>query len=111
MPRDLAHFVLEAALGLERGFWGCVADGVVFPNMRHQQSAAARQVLRACAEALAVAEAQVNAIHFAWRRGERPIHAEQLDAMLLRWEALDDGASLLLEWPLATARDRRQPPR
>ena len=27
LPHDLAHFVVEGSLGLDRGFWGSVADG------------------------------------------------------------------------------------
>ena len=29
LPDDLAHFVVEASLGLDRGFWGSVSDGRV----------------------------------------------------------------------------------
>jgi hypothetical protein len=30
LPHDLAHFVVEGSLGLDRGFWGSVADGAEF---------------------------------------------------------------------------------
>ena len=33
LPHDIAHFVVERDLGLRRGFWGCVADGAMFPGM------------------------------------------------------------------------------
>jgi hypothetical protein len=33
MPHDLAHLIVERELGLGRGFWGCVADGAMFPGM------------------------------------------------------------------------------
>jgi hypothetical protein len=33
LPHDLAHFVVEGSLGLERGFWGSVADGAEFGGM------------------------------------------------------------------------------
>lgn len=32
-PHDVAHFIVEKALGLQKGFWGTVADGAIFPNM------------------------------------------------------------------------------
>ena len=35
IPHDLAHFVVEKALHLNRGFWGSVSDGAVFPTMTH----------------------------------------------------------------------------
>jgi hypothetical protein len=35
IPHDLAHFVVERALKLDRGFWGSVADGAVFQSMTY----------------------------------------------------------------------------
>jgi len=34
LPHDLAHYVVERELGLERGFWGCVAAGAMFPGIQ-----------------------------------------------------------------------------
>ena len=33
LPHDLAHYVVEKELALRRGFWGCVAEGAIFPGM------------------------------------------------------------------------------
>jgi hypothetical protein len=33
IPHDLAHYAIESALRLERGFWGSVAEGAVFASM------------------------------------------------------------------------------
>jgi len=33
LPHDLAHFVVEGSLGLDRGFWGSVADAAEFRGM------------------------------------------------------------------------------
>ena len=33
LPHDLAHYVVERELGLQRGFWGCVAAGAMFPGI------------------------------------------------------------------------------
>lgn len=35
IPHDLAHFVVEQGLGIERGFWGSVAEGAVFGSLTH----------------------------------------------------------------------------
>ncbi len=35
IPHDIAHFVVEKALGLERGFWARVAAGGVFSSMSY----------------------------------------------------------------------------
>jgi hypothetical protein len=33
LPHDLAHLVVEKSLGLDRGFWGSVADGAEFRGL------------------------------------------------------------------------------
>src|SRR5690606_17079248 len=33
LPHDLATFVIEEALGIERGFWGSVAEGATFRSL------------------------------------------------------------------------------
>jgi hypothetical protein len=33
LPHDLAHYVVEQELGLQRGFWGRVARGAIYPGM------------------------------------------------------------------------------
>jgi hypothetical protein len=35
IPHDVAHYVVEKALGLDRGFWGSVAEGAVLPSMTY----------------------------------------------------------------------------
>jgi hypothetical protein len=34
LPHDLAHYVVEQDLGLQQGFWGCVAAGALFPGIK-----------------------------------------------------------------------------
>ena len=34
LPHDLAHFVVESELGLQFGFWGCIAAGAEFDSAR-----------------------------------------------------------------------------
>ena len=33
VPHDLCHFIVESKLNMRRGFWGCVANGALFPDM------------------------------------------------------------------------------
>ena len=33
VPHDLSHLIVESKLNMRRGFWGCVADGGLFPGM------------------------------------------------------------------------------
>jgi len=99
VPHDLATYVVEAALGIEHGFWGCVADGATFKTLGRKRTPQGRQVIARHAAALDAAEVQVNDAYFAWRQGGPSPAAAELDAMLVRWRALGEGGSLVLSWP------------
>ena len=67
IPHDLAHFLVESVLRLDRGFWGSVADGAIFKSMsyvggRRKPKAAERSqtVLKANAAGLTEAEILVR---------------------------------------------------
>lgn len=34
LPHDIGHYFVERELGLQWGFWGCVAAGALFPGIR-----------------------------------------------------------------------------
>lgn len=85
IPHDLAHFVIEKTLRLDRGFWACVADGAVFKTMdyiagRRKPKAAERSegLLKNCAPQLNDAEALVRIFNDTIEQG----HAE--DSHLLQ---------------------------
>ncbi len=101
LPHDLATFVIEAALDIEHGFWGCVADGATFRTLGRRRTPQGRAVIARHATELDAAEALVNACFFDWRAGRSgdAAVAAELDAMLLRWRALADGETLTLHWP------------
>lgn len=99
LPHDLYTFVIEAALGLEHGFWGCVADGATFSSFGRRPTAPGKAVIARHLGDLDAAEAQVNAVYFAWRRGEPTELDAELDAMLARWRAVPQGGELTLDWP------------
>lgn len=67
IPHDVAHYVVEKALGFDRGFWGSVAAGAIFPSMtylegRRKPKAAeqSRTVLKTNASELGEAEVLVR---------------------------------------------------
>src|SRR5437867_11356443 len=68
LPHDLAHFVIERALGLTCGFWGSIADGAVFGGMEAvprrwtARVERARQVMRGASSRITEAEAVVGAV-------------------------------------------------
>lgn len=99
LPHDLATFVIEDALGMELGFWGCVAAGATFRTLGRKRTPQGRAVIERHLEDLEAAEALVNEVYFAWRAGESTPADAELDAMLARWRALADGGELVLAWP------------
>jgi hypothetical protein len=99
LPHDLYTFVIERALRLRNGFWGCVAAGATFRSLGRKRTPQGKAVIATHLGDLDDAERQVNQIYFAWKRGQpTPLDAE-LDEMLDRWRALEDGGELVLEWP------------
>lgn len=100
LPHDLATFVIEQALGIEHGFWGCVAEGATFRSLGRKRTPQGRAVIARHAEALQAAEVRVNDVYFAWRAGRPTAVSAELDAMLARWRSLDDGQGIELEWRL-----------
>lgn len=103
LPHDLYTFVIEDALDLEFGFWGCVAAGATFATLGRKRTPQGRAVIDRHLDDLESAERSVNEIYFAWREG-RPTELDaELDSMLERWRGVPDGADLVLEWSV----DRR----
>ena len=84
LPHDIAHLVVERELGLSRGFWGCVADGAMFPGMA---VVSGRQSPRADERSRAVIR----------DAGQRGTEAEVLVGTLLR---IAEG-QLDASWPVA----------
>jgi hypothetical protein len=70
LPHDIAHFVVENELQLEHGFWGLLAAGVMFSNMR----VVAGRVRQDAAE---------RSRSFLKRVGQEPIEAEVLVSVML----------------------------
>ncbi len=98
LPHDLSTFVIEDALDLEYGFWGCVAAGATFRTLGRKRTPQGTAVISRHLHDLDAAEAKVNEIYFAWRAGTTTPVDEELDAALTRWRAVPDGGDLVLEW-------------
>ena len=76
LPHDMAHYLVERGLGIERGFWGAVAAGAVFEGMevvsgRTPPHAAARSkaLIKAEYRQLATAELYVSVFQAIAREG------------------------------------------
>lgn len=108
LPHDLSTFVIEDVLGIEHGFWGCVAEGATFRSLGRKRTPQGKAVITRHLRELEDAEARVNEIYFAWRAGAVTELDEELDAMLQRWRSLPDGGDLVVGWP-ATRRASPEP--
>lgn len=108
LPHDLYTFVIEEALGLEHGFWGCIAAGATFRTTGRKRTPQGKAVIQRHLAELDAAEAAVNSTYFAWRAGTPTELDAVLDSMLDRWRALRDGDELVLEW--RPERSRRSVP-
>lgn len=69
VPHDLAHFVTERDLGLQRGLWGSIAAGALFDSLqiisgkrRHNDAARSQAIRRDNADELALVEVLVGAV-------------------------------------------------
>lgn len=99
VPHDLATLVVESALRIEHGFWGCLAAGATFRGISRRRTERGKGIIRTHLAELDAAEERVNAEHFGWRNGEPVEAAAALDAALAEWRALDAGEVLRYEWP------------
>jgi hypothetical protein len=94
IPHDLAHFLVEKTLHLDRGFWGSVADGAVFKTMdyiggRRKPKAAERseRLLKANAAQLNETEVVVRIFNDTIEQGHHensPVLRERLRGRLAR---------------------------
>ena len=98
LPHDLATFVIEDALSMEFGFWGCVAEGATFRSLGRRRTPQGRSVITDHLGELDAAEARVNEVYFAWRDGRPTPVDDALDAALAEWRALPDGGQLGRRW-------------
>lgn len=106
LPHDLSTFVIERALGLEHGFWGCVSQGATFRSLGRRRTQPGRAVIRAHVPDLDAAEKLVNDTYLRWRQGaDTPVQPE-LDEMLACWRQLSEGEELVVEWHEASPRRR-----
>ena len=111
LPHDLYTFVIEDALDIEHGFWGCVAAGATFKTLGRKRTPQGKAVITRHLDELDAAEARVNEIYFAWRRGDTTPLDGELEEMLQRWRALDEGDELVVQWQIERSRGRHGLPR
>ena len=91
LPHDVYTFVIEDALDIEHGFWGCIAAGARFKTLRRRRTPQGKAAITRYLDELHAAEARVDEIYFAWRAGRPTSLDQELDSMLDRWRAVPEG--------------------
>jgi hypothetical protein len=130
LPHDLVHAVVETALPLTDGIWGCVADGVVWGSMRHvsgrrppHSAERSDAVKRERHDAVQRAETVADVVGRLARGEQLPaalasvpgIPAERVGAAVdavrdaaERWAALPVGERWVVEWSTRPRRGARR---
>ena len=99
LPHDLTQLVVEATLGIEHGFWGCVSAGATFRSTGRKRTHPGRAVIAAHRQDLAQAEQIVGVHVHSWRNGLPTPAGEALSTFDSLWRTLPDGGALRVEWP------------
>jgi hypothetical protein len=115
-PHDLEQLVVEATLGIDRGFWGSIAAGATFRSTGRKRTGPGREIIRRNKQHLDDAEAVAGEHVRRWEEGEDTPCAGPLDELARRWAELGDGDSLTVVWPSldvldSSAIDERSPRR
>jgi hypothetical protein len=98
------HYVAEGVLGMEYGFWGCIAAGghVKITKATHRRGARGRTgrgFMRDHAGELLAGESAVGQATKAWKAGEKSPTTKALRSVRSRWNAVPLGGTLVLHWP------------
>jgi hypothetical protein len=101
LPHDLAQYVIEAATGYERGFWGLVAMGASFKSTGRRRTRPGRAVIADHRGELGDAEALAHVEMTRWHAGVQSSVSAALDRALAQWRSLTVGDRLVFEWPAA----------
>src|SRR5688572_15379565 len=99
LPHDLAQFVVESLLKIDLGFWGLLARGATFKSVPgRRQTRPGRELISMNLKALDAAEVLANKHVTAWRNGVPTPAASALDAMHARWQTIQVGEGIQVEW-------------
>jgi hypothetical protein len=117
LPHDLLHFLAEVEFGVELGIWGSLAAGLpvrLFVPVDPEETVRIwrkNRIKRVRVPDGRRSEELVAQLERQWHdRTAPPDLLAKLDELAERWQALEVGGSLTLEWPRPEGR-RPHPPR
>lgn len=99
LPHDLIQLAVEGSLGLEFGFWGCVAKGATFRSTGRRRTRPGRAIIAAHRAELLSAEHLAGEHLSRWATGKPTPAANALVRLDAAWRALGDGEHLTVRWP------------
>ena len=99
LPHDLVQMIVEASVGIDRGFWGSVAAGATFKSTGRERTKPGRAVIVANRRPIAEAEGVVAEHLFRWEHGLPTPAAAHFDELSRGWDGLNDGGQVTVEWP------------
>ena len=85
LPHDLAQYVIEAATGYHRGFWGLVAIGATFKSTGRKRTRPGCAVIAEHRDELIASEALAGQHLARWTAGETTPVTEALSVALTQW--------------------------
>lgn len=103
LPHDLAQLVVERELGLDHGFWGCVAAGATFRTLvrgGRKRTRPGVEIIRAHVEEIDAAEHLFHGHVGRWLRGEDTPARAALDEALAAWQSIDEHGSIEMTFPI-----------
>jgi hypothetical protein len=106
MPHDLTQLVVEAAVGLKHGFWGCVAAGATFKSTGRKRTKPGRAIIAQHQEDLRQTEIITGQQVERWKAGQDTPVTRELDRMAALWDSLDEHDELVVLWPSLRAEIR-----
>jgi hypothetical protein len=99
LPHDVAQFVVEAAIRLPYGFWGCLEKGATFKSTGRRRTKPGRAVIVEHRADLDGSESLAGQHLAAWQSGRPTPAAEHLDDAFAKWQKLARGERLVFVWP------------
>jgi len=99
MPHDLTQLVVEAAVGLSYGFWGCVAAGATFKSTGRKRTKPGRAIIAQHQEDLRQTEIITGQHVELWKSGQDTLVTRELSRIAALWDRLDEHDELVVDWP------------
>jgi hypothetical protein len=88
MPHDLTQLVVEAGMGLQYGFWGCVAAGATFKSTGRKRTKPGRAIIAQHQEELRQTELITSRQVALWKAGHDTPVTRELGRMASLWASI-----------------------